>query len=149
MITQFAFTVYPVLNMARARKFYEGVLGLQVSHEYGGQWIEYHLNNNCFAITDMGGEHFKPNAAGGGSIAFEVDDLDKVVAQAKAGGAGVKIDTFQTPMCRSAILIDPEGNPFTLHKRIPVDENAGTVPHTDYAAAADIGRKTGGEVFDD
>ena len=117
MIKQFAFTVYPVLDMARARRFYEGVLGLTVSQDMNGKWIEYHLNNNCFAITDMGGDHFKPNSNAGGSIAFEVDDLDAEVAKAKAGGARVKIDTFETPVCRSAILIDPDGNPFTLHKR--------------------------------
>jgi predicted enzyme related to lactoylglutathione lyase len=117
MIKQFAFTVYPVLDMARARKFYEQVLGLQVTHNYDEKWIEYHLNNNCFAITNMGGEHFQPNANAGGSIAFEVEDVDAEVAKAKAGGARAKIDTFDTPICRSAILIDTEGNPFTLHKR--------------------------------
>ena len=116
-VSQFAFTVYPVTDMARARRFYEGVLGLQATHDYDGKWIEYHLQNNCFAITNMGGDHFKPSSESGGSIAFEVDELDAAVAEAKSHGAKVKIDTFETPVCRSAILIDPEGNAFTLHKR--------------------------------
>src|ERR1700733_13624892 len=110
MIKQFAFTVYPVLDMAPARKVFEKILGLKVTHNYNENWIEYHLHDSCFVITSMGGEHFKPNANAGGSIAFEVDDLKADVARAKAGGASTKIDTFETPVCWSAILIDPEGN---------------------------------------
>jgi len=34
-------------------------------------------------------------------------------------------------------------------KRHEEDEKQGTTPHTDYSAAAKIGRDTGGEVFDD
>lgn len=40
MITSIAFTVYPVLNMERARAFYEHVLGLHVSYDYRDVWVE-------------------------------------------------------------------------------------------------------------
>ena len=55
---EIAFTCYAVTNMARARKFYEGVLGLKptvVFGEPGGmQWTEYDIASgtlapHCFA----------------------------------------------------------------------------------------------------
>ena len=41
---EIAFTVYPVTDLKRARQFYEGVLGLVVSHRFGDDskgMIEY------------------------------------------------------------------------------------------------------------
>ena len=46
-ITEIAFSCYPVMDMARARKFYEGVLGLTptmtVGEPGGMQWTEYDI----------------------------------------------------------------------------------------------------------
>ena len=46
-VIEIAFSCYPVKDMARARKFYEGVLGLKptvVFGEPGGmQWTEYDI----------------------------------------------------------------------------------------------------------
>ncbi|MCU0230647.1 MAG: VOC family protein [Acidobacteria bacterium] len=40
--------------MARARAFYEGTLGLRVSEEYEGHWVEYKPGGmGVFAISDM------------------------------------------------------------------------------------------------
>ena len=36
MITEIAFTAFRVTDLAKARAFYEGVLGLTVSNVYGG-----------------------------------------------------------------------------------------------------------------
>ncbi|HZL78085.1 MAG TPA: VOC family protein [Candidatus Limnocylindrales bacterium] len=43
-VTELAFSCYAVTDMARARKFYEGVLGLKpttVVDSAHGQWVEY------------------------------------------------------------------------------------------------------------
>jgi catechol 2,3-dioxygenase-like lactoylglutathione lyase family enzyme len=43
-VTEIAFSCYAVTDMARARKFYEGVLGLKptvVHNLEHGQWVEY------------------------------------------------------------------------------------------------------------
>ncbi len=41
-IKEIGFVAIPITDIPRARKFYEGVLGLQVSDEMmGGKWIEY------------------------------------------------------------------------------------------------------------
>ena len=41
-IKEIGFVAIPITDIPRARKFYEGILGLQVSDEMmGGKWIEY------------------------------------------------------------------------------------------------------------
>ena len=45
---------------------------------------------------------------------FRVRDLDKMVAQLRAGGAEVKVDPETYPNGRFAHLHDPEGNPLEL-----------------------------------
>jgi predicted enzyme related to lactoylglutathione lyase len=112
-----AFTMYPVTDMKRARKFYEEDLGLRVSTNFRGEWIEYHLRENCFAITSMLQGRVSPGADSGGSVAFEVCNLDKFVADLRQKGIRIQADPFETPVCRMAVLLDPEGNAFTLHER--------------------------------
>jgi catechol 2,3-dioxygenase-like lactoylglutathione lyase family enzyme len=51
-----AFTGIPVTDMKRARAFYEGVLGLKVSSEFGeGVWVEYEIGPDTLAIASVGG----------------------------------------------------------------------------------------------
>lgn len=79
-------------------------------------WIEYDLpQGGCFAITTLA-EGVKPSAVSGGSIAFEVEDLDSLTQQLKKNGVTFKLDTFSSPVCRMAIIIDSEGNAITLHE---------------------------------
>ena len=115
-ISKIAFTLYPAKDLARARRFYEQDLGLKKTGEYvQGKWIEYDLAGGCFAITDLV-EELEPSSYQGGSIAFEVDDVDAAVAELKAKGARVKVEPFSSPVCRMAIVLDPEGNALTLHQ---------------------------------
>ena len=115
MIKHIAFTLYPVKDVARARRFYEEILKLQVTHNFKNSWIEYHLDNGCFAISDM--TPVAPSARAGGSIAFEVDDLDAMVKSLREQNVVVKVEPFATPVCRMAVVLDPEGNALTLHAK--------------------------------
>lgn len=117
MIKKIAFTMYPVVNMERARQFYEKTLALipgAISAE--GAWIEYDLpDGGCFAITTLA-EGVNPSASAGGSVAFEVDNLDELVAQLKSNSVKFKLDTFASPVCKMAVILDSEGNAVTLHQ---------------------------------
>jgi len=113
-----AFTVYPTTNAERAREFYQGVLGLVLgSHSKDGTWTEYDLpGGGCFALfQDKDGKFMKPSS-GGGTIAFEVDDLDATVAHLRANNAEIKMDVFHSPVCRQAIALDPDGNALIFHQ---------------------------------
>ncbi|HEY6085638.1 MAG TPA: VOC family protein [Nitrospira sp.] len=115
MITAIAFTMYPVADMSRARAFYETVLGLTVARTFGDAWIEYDLRGATFAISSMA-EGVSPSADAGGSIAFEVTDVDQIVANLRAKHVRVKLEPMSTPVCRMAVILDSEGNALTLHQ---------------------------------
>ena len=112
-----AFTMYPVIDMKRARRFYEEDLGLKPVVDFRGEWIEYHLWDSCLALTSMAGEAMKPSADSGGSIALEVRNVDDWVERLRKKGTRIKVEPFSTRVCRMAVVIDSEGNALTLHNR--------------------------------
>ncbi|XHR28059.1 MAG: VOC family protein [Chthoniobacteraceae bacterium] len=115
MITDLAFVATPVTDMRRAQTFYEGILGLKSTHEaVEGHWVEYEFPGGTFAITDMQPE-WKPSSQGT-VAAFEVDDIDDTVANLKLNGVELAMGIFDTPVCRMAIVEDPDGNKVTIHQ---------------------------------
>lgn len=117
MIKKVAFTMYPVKDISRARNFYENTLGIKFSSSAAeGKWVEYDLpGGGCFAITTMVPE-LSPSSSEGGSIAFEVDNLEETMKQLKAKEVQVKLDIFQSPVCRMSVVLDSEGNAVILHQ---------------------------------
>jgi predicted enzyme related to lactoylglutathione lyase len=120
MIKKVAFTMYPVVDLARARDFYENTLGIKVGNIYehpGGSWVEYDLpQGGCFAITTLA-QGVKPSATSGGSIAFEVEDLKTMLEDLKKKNVKLAMDTLVTEgVCSMAVILDSEGNAITLHQ---------------------------------
>ena len=118
MFKKVAFTMYPVKDSARARAFYETTLGLAVgSHSPNGVWTEYDLpGGGClalFATTDL-----EPSSNSGG-VAFEVEDLDALIARLKTAGVRFKADMIHSPVCRMSVILDSEGNSIVLHQLKP------------------------------
>ena len=118
-VTEIAFSCYPVTDMARARKFYEGVLGLKTTYhagEPGGmEWTEYDIANGTLSIG-AGAPGWKPTAEGC-SVGLEVEDFDAAIAHLKAQGVKFHLEPFPTPVCRMAFIYDPDGNAICIHKR--------------------------------
>lgn len=117
MIRKVAFTLYSVGDMATARAFYEGALGLSSKAGEKSPWVEYDLpGGGCFAITTVMPDH-QPSASAGGMIAFEVDDIDALVASLRE--RGVKLgaaEMIRGPHCRMMPCFDPDGNSMILHQ---------------------------------
>lgn len=118
-VTEIAFSCYPVKDMARARKFYEEVLGLKATYtvgEPGGmQWTEYDIANGTLSLG-CGASDWQPRADGC-SVGLEVEDFDAAIAHLKANGVQFKTEPFPTPVCRMAFIYDTEGNLICIHKR--------------------------------
>lgn len=116
MFRKIAFTMYPVTDMARAERFYRETLGLGASTgsvEHG--WVEFDLpDGGCLALTVHAGA--EPSADAGGSVAFEVEDLDALIATLTAKDVTMLATDIQSPVCRMAICLDSEGNKIVLHK---------------------------------
>ena len=113
-----AFTMYPVVDVPRARDFYENTLGLKVGN-HGNRdekwWIEYDLpGGGCLALTNF--TQSKPSDGAGGTVAFEVTDLDALIAHLKSKNVTFKSDIIDTPVCRMSVCLDSEGNALLLHQ---------------------------------
>ena len=118
MLRKVAFTMYPLKDVARARAFYEGALGLVpglMGNQNDRYWVEYDLpDGGCLALTDFIPD--APSADAGGTIAFEVDDLDGLIADLKARGVVFRSDIIHGPRCRMTNCLDSEGNSIMLHQ---------------------------------
>ncbi|MBK9139434.1 MAG: VOC family protein [Verrucomicrobia bacterium] len=115
MIKEIAFTGYPADDMARARKFYEGVLGLAVESDFGGQWFEYGIAGGTFAITTM--MELGQRGTRQPSLAFEVDDFAAAVDALRQAGARLRHEPLETPVGHMAVVADPDGNEVIIHRR--------------------------------
>lgn len=113
---EIAFVVYPVTDLKRARLFYEKNLGLKLGHIFentSGAWIEYELGSGTLAISNFPQES-KP--AGGACAGVEVEDFESAVDQLKSAGIHFRKEPFETPVCRMAVIADPDGNALILHQ---------------------------------
>jgi len=117
--TEIAFTCYPVIDMDRARKFYEGVLGFTAASAYGTpggmQWTEYNIGSGTIALG-CGSPDWRPREDGA-ALALEVEDFDQAIAHLRANNVKFKIEPMPTPVCHMAFIYDSEGNLICIHKR--------------------------------
>ncbi|HEU5123508.1 MAG TPA: VOC family protein [Verrucomicrobiae bacterium] len=116
-VTEIAFVCYAVTDMKRARDFYENVLNLKpttVHNSEHGQWTEYELGPHTLAIGSA--PMFKPSPDGC-SAALEVEDFDAAIVHLKEHNVKFHIDPMPTPVCRMAMIFDPDGNSICIHKR--------------------------------
>jgi predicted enzyme related to lactoylglutathione lyase len=117
-VTEIAFCCYAVMDMPRARKFYEGALGLKpskVTESPGGQWVEYEFGPHTLAVGCAPGM-FKPSPDGC-TAALEVEDFDAAIAHLRANEVHFRIEPIDGPSCRMAMIFDPDGNTICVHKR--------------------------------
>ena len=117
-IVDIAFTSYPVTDLQRARQFYEGVLGLREARFFGEEhsgFIEYDIGTATLAICNSAPD-WKPST-GGGSIGLEVEEFDAAIKQLRASGCTFRLEPLETPVCHMAVVLDPDGNSVTIHRR--------------------------------
>jgi len=48
---------------------------------------------------------------------LEVEDFDVAIDHLRARGVRLHMDPFETPVCRMAFILDPDGNALCIHKR--------------------------------
>ena len=118
-IVEIAFTGYPVTDINAPVPFTKMFSNLNRPGPLGmgtGSWIEYDLGPSTFAISNMSSEDWKPSNDGP-AIAFEVEDFDSAMARLRDNNVRFALDPFETPVCRMAIITDPDGNSICIHKR--------------------------------
>jgi len=114
-IKELAFVYHPVTDVARARKFYEGLLGLKTGMEIefgpGQWWIEYDIAGQALAVSNA-----MPGTPAS-SLTLEVESLDDSMTAARAAGVEIAFETMEFPPCRIFGIKDPDGNQIGLHQR--------------------------------
>ncbi|HME88269.1 MAG TPA: VOC family protein [Chthoniobacterales bacterium] len=114
-IKNIAFVGIPVTDIRRAREFYEGVLGLELTEEMGkGQWIEYTIGDGTLALGNFP-DQWKPSDEGT-SAALEVENFDEAVKRLKDRHVPFDAEPFESPCCHMAVIKDPDGNKLIIHK---------------------------------
>jgi predicted enzyme related to lactoylglutathione lyase len=114
-IKEIAFVFFPVTDVAKARDFYEKLLGLKTSMEFefapGQWWIEYDVAGVALAISNA-----MPGKKNDG-LMLEVADLDAALATVLAAGLKPAKDVMDFTPCRMFTVQDPDGNEIGLHQR--------------------------------
>jgi predicted enzyme related to lactoylglutathione lyase len=133
-VKEIAFIYHQVTEIARARRFYEQLLGLKVGLEYEGApgkwWIEYDVGGVAFAI-----KNFEPSVGkSGATLALEVADIGAALDAVRAAAVPIAEDLAEFPRCRSFTIKDPDGNEIILHELKPADQ----VPKFDSALATKV-----------
>jgi predicted enzyme related to lactoylglutathione lyase len=133
-VKEIAFIYYQVTDIARARRFYEELLGLTVGVEYEGAlgkwWIEYDVGGVGFAIKNFD----PPGGKGGAVLALEVADINAAIAAARAANVPITEELAEFPRCRTFTVKDPDGNEIILHQLKSADQ----VPRFDPALAKKV-----------
>ena len=112
-IKAIAFVGIPVTNMKKARAFYEEVLGLRPDPEMTGEmWTEYPVGVGTIAIGCVGDQWLPSDQ--GTSAALEVENLEDAVARLEE--RKIPCHEVESPVCRMAIVQDPDGNKLIIHK---------------------------------
>lgn len=125
------FILLPVSDLDRAARFYRETLGLPqeiFSEEY--QWAEFDCGNVTLALH--GGQ--APAVGAGVRIALAVDDVRRTCARLHAHGVKIAEGPVNYSVCRSARILDPDGNSLLLHHR--ADDTAGPSAPSHRLAAA-------------
>jgi catechol 2,3-dioxygenase-like lactoylglutathione lyase family enzyme len=112
------FVSFLTQDIARAKRFYSDVLGLEVETE-GESDMEFRAGQVTLDIFDPSsiGQPFAPSPAG---LALRVGDVDAARAELEAKGVVFDGDTIETSVCRQAWFKDPDGNALMLHRRFEV-----------------------------
>ena len=118
------FVSFLTQDLARAKRFYIEVVGLEVETE-GEHDMELKAGQMTLDVFDPSsiGQPFAPSPAG---LALRVADVDAARAELEAKGVEFDGETIVTGVCRQAWFKDPDGNALMLHHRYKPRESAAS-----------------------
>jgi catechol 2,3-dioxygenase-like lactoylglutathione lyase family enzyme len=102
-------------DLARAKRFYTEVLGLETESE-GEHDMELRCGQVTLDIFDPTsiGQPFAPSPAG---LSLRVPDVAGARKELEAKGVEFDGETLDTGVCHMASFRDPDGNALMLHRR--------------------------------
>jgi predicted enzyme related to lactoylglutathione lyase len=116
-VTGVDFIAVPTRDFEKACEFYENVLGLERSIQWGEMPAgEFETGSLTIALmqSDAFGLEFQPHSH---PIALHVDDVEAARAALEAKGVTFAADTIDSGVCHMAHFSDPDGNSLMFHHR--------------------------------
>lgn len=107
------FVSVPTRDEARARAFYQELLGLPADANNAAEIAAGNLTLG-FWNPEADGLEFQPNPAG---IALRVADVAEARKRLEDAGVTFLGETVDTGVCHMAFFTDPDGNALILHRR--------------------------------
>ena len=101
--------------MRRARKFYEGILGLKKAREFSRNFIEYDIGRGTLVVACAPGQ-WQPSRKGT-SAALEVKNFGEAVEYLRKKQVKFHVGPHEFPTCSMVAFRDPDGNVISLHQR--------------------------------
>jgi catechol 2,3-dioxygenase-like lactoylglutathione lyase family enzyme len=125
-VTGVDFIAVPTRDVEKASAFYEDVLGLERSKQWGNMpaW-EYETGSLTIALmqSDAFGMEFNSHTH---PIALQVDDVHAAREELESKGVEFPADTIDSGVCHMAFFADPDGNALMVHHRYaPKDATPG------------------------
>lgn len=118
LFTDFAYVLFLVSDMTRARNFYCGILGLPVTGScYDGAWLEFDIGHGTLVVTDRHRELGGTPGSNGAVLSLEARNLDEVKALLQHHGIAWTVGPVDATYCRGGIVEDPDGNRLMFHER--------------------------------
>ena len=107
-MTAFAMAMLVCSDLARSRAFYRDILGLRIGTDASPDWVD-------FDIGDGRRLGLHPDSAtllvrpGSLQLAFNVDNVDAFITDARMAGVRVLQDPYEQDSGRVAVITDPDG----------------------------------------
>jgi catechol 2,3-dioxygenase-like lactoylglutathione lyase family enzyme len=116
-VTGVDFICVPTQDFEKASDFYENVLGLERSIQWGQMpAVEYETGSLTIAVmqSDAFGLEFQRHSH---PIALHVDNVEAARAALEEKGIAFEADTIDSGVCHMAYFSDPDGNALMFHHR--------------------------------
>lgn len=111
-VSKVDFVAYGVKDLDASIKFYQDKLGLKLDIKLESFYAEFDVGGTAFGL--YAGE---PPRQTSGSVGFHVPNVAEAVAELKGKGLEAQGEIEDTPGCRMAFYLDPDGNSFILHEK--------------------------------
>ncbi len=120
---EIAFTAYAVTDMPRARKFYEGVLGLKPARVLSKNFVEYDIGQGTLAVGCA--PKMWPPSRKGTCATLEVADFEAALEHLKKKKIKPAMGPVENLLCWMVAVRDPDGNLIALHQRKKMKKVSG------------------------
>ena len=106
----FALAMLVCADLERSKRFYRTILELKLGTDAAPHWVDFHLGEGRMLGLHPASESLiaKPGSL---QLGFHVDDVNKIVTDARTAGVPILQEPHDESFGRIAVIADPDGYP--------------------------------------